>query len=60
MAEKTNHIKPYLGDFGAYLMPQGPIKGTKKVPIWQIDRLNVAINSRYLQSGQEAISFGQK
>ena len=27
-------------------------------PFWQNDRWNVAINSRYLHSGQEAISFG--
>ena len=24
MVEKTYHIAPYLGAFGAYLMPQGP------------------------------------
>ena len=25
MVEKTYHMAPYLGAFGAYLMPQGPI-----------------------------------
>ena len=25
MVDKTYHISPYLGAFGAYLMPQGPI-----------------------------------
>ena len=32
MVEKTFHdIAPYLGAFGAYLMPQRPIKGSKGV-----------------------------
>ena len=32
MVEKTYHdIAPYLGAFWAYLMPQGPINGSKGV-----------------------------
>ena len=56
MAEKTYHIAPYLGLFNASV-----------THIWfkrcfhiQKDRWNVAVNSRYLQSGQKTISFGQK
>ena len=33
MVEKTYHIAPYLGAFGAYLMPQWPIYGSKGVSI---------------------------
>ena len=31
MVKKTYHIAPYLGVFGAYLMPQWPIYGSKGV-----------------------------
>ena len=52
MVEKTYLDKaPYFGAFGAYL---------KGVSIYLNDRWNVAVNSRYLPSGQKTISFGQK
>ena len=55
MVEKTYYIAPYLGAFGAYLMPQGPIYGLKGVSItktivglwffWQvIHRLNTVMD----------------
>ena len=50
----------YLAPFGAYLLPQRPIYSLKGVFIYQNNRWNVAVNSRYLPSGQKAISFGQK
>ena len=50
----------YHNVFGAYLMAQSPIFGSKCVSIYQNDRWNVAVNSSYLPSGQKAISFGQK
>ena len=34
-------------------MPKWPVKGSKGVPIYQNGRWNVAVNSRYLQSGQK-------
>ena len=58
MVEKSYHLSQYLGLFGAYFMPQGPKQGSKQVPIYQIDRWNVAINSRYIPSVQKAVSFG--
>ena len=61
MVGKTYHdIAPYLGAFGAYLMPQWPIYGSKGVSIYKNDRWNMAVNSRYFLSGQKAISVGQK
>ena len=60
MAEKTYHLAPYLGAFGAYLMPQRPIQVSKGGSIYQSNLWNVAVNSQYLPSGQKAISFGQK
>ena len=48
MVEKAYHIAPYLVAFGAYLMPQGPIYGSKGFSIQKNDRWNVAVNSRYL------------
>ena len=60
MVEKTYHIAPYLGAFEAYLMPRGPIYGSKGVSIHKNDCWNGVVNSRYLPSGQKAISFGQK
>ena len=61
MIEKTYHDKaPYLGAFGAYLMPQWPIYGSKGVSIYKNYRWNMAVNSRYIPSGQKTISFGQK
>ena len=60
MVEKTYHdVAPYLGALGAYLMPQWLIYGSKGVSIYKNDRWNVAVNSRYLPSGQKTISFGQ-
>ena len=60
MIEKTYHIAPDLGAFGAYLLHQSPIYISKGIFIYQNDCWNVAVNSRYLLSGQKAISFGQK
>ena len=40
-------------------MPQLPICGSKYVFIYQNDRWNVVVNSRYIQSGQKTISFGK-
>ena len=60
LVEKTYHIAPYLGAFGAYVMPQWSKYGSKGVSIYQNDRWNVAVNSRYIPSGQKASSFGQK
>ena len=57
MVEKTYHIAPYLGAFGAYMMPEWPIYGSKGVSIYQNDRWNVAVNTCNLPSGQKAISF---
>ena len=37
MVEKTYYIAPYLGAFGAYLMPQSPIYGSKGVSLYQND-----------------------
>ena len=45
MVDKTYHLAPYLDAFGAYLMPQWPIKGSKYVSIYQNDRWNVVVNS---------------
>ena len=53
--EKTYQLAPYLGAFGSYLMPQWLIYGSKCVSMYQNDRWNVAVNSRYLQSGQKNI-----
>ena len=60
IVEKTYHIAPYLGAFGAYLMPQWPIYGSKSNSIYQNDRWKVAVNSHYLPSGLKAFSFGKK
>ena len=60
MVEKTYHIAHYLDAFGAYVMPQWPIYGSKGVSIYQKYRWNVAVNSRYLPSDQKTISFCQK
>ena len=64
MVEKTYHttyhMPPYLGAFRAYLLLQWLIYGSKAVSIYQNDCWKVAVNSRYLPSGQKAISFGQK
>ena len=43
------------GAFGAYLMPQWPIYGSKGVCIYQNDRWKVAVNSHYLLSGQKPL-----
>ena len=48
MVEKIYLIAPYLGAFGAFLMPQCPAYGTKGVSIYQNDRWNLMVNSRYL------------
>ena len=53
MVEKTYHIAPYLGAFGAYLMHQSPIYGSKGVSINQNNRWNVAVNSHYLPSDKK-------
>ena len=37
MVEKTDHIAPDLGAFGAYLMPQWPINGSKGVSMYKND-----------------------
>ena len=56
MVEKTYHdIAPYLGGFGAYLMPQCPIYDSNGVFIYKNNSWNVAVNSRYLPSGQKTI-----
>ena len=60
MVEKTYHIAQYLSAFGAYLMPQWPINGSKNGSIYKNVRWNVVVNSRYLSSGQKTFSFGQK
>ena len=58
MVEKIYYIATYLGTFGAYLMPQWPIYGSKGVYIYKKnDFCKVAVNSRYLSSGQKTISF---
>ena len=41
-------------------MPQQHRYGSKGVSIYKNDRLNVAVNPRYLPSGQKTIIFGQK
>ena len=51
MVEKTYHLARYQGSYGAFLMPQPPIEGFKDDPIYLNDRCNVAVTSRYLQSG---------
>ena len=53
MVEKIYHLAQYLGPFGANVMTQGPIQGSKEVPMYQNDRWKVAINLCYLQSGQK-------
>ena len=53
-------IAPYLGDFEAYLMPQLHRYGSKGVSINKNNHWNVAVNTRYLPSGQKTITFGQK
>ena len=53
MDEKTYYIAPYLGPFGAYLMPQLPIQGSKCVSIYQKDRCNVAFTTHFLHTGQK-------
>ena len=60
MVEETYHdIAPYLGAFGAYLIPQRP-NGLKCVSMYKNHRWNLVVNSRYFPSVQKAISFGQK
>ena len=45
MVERTYHdIAPYLGAFGAYLMPQLHRYGSKGVSIYKNDRWNVTVN----------------
>ena len=53
IVDKTDHFAPYLGPYGAYLMPYLPIDGSKSVSIYHNDRWNVAVNSHYLQSGKK-------
>ena len=56
MVEKTfPDIAPYLGAFGATVT-----YGSKGFSIYKNERWNLAVNSRYLPSGQKTISFGQK
>ena len=61
MVKKTyQHLAPDLGTWGAYFMHQLTISGLKDVSMYQNDRWNIAVNSRYLQSGQNNTSSGQK
>ena len=55
LIEKAYHLVPFLGPLGVYLMPQWPTKGSTGVLIYQKVRCNVAVNSRYLQSDQNAL-----
>ena len=48
MVKTTYHIAPYLGAFGAYLMPLLPINGSKGVSIYKNDCWNVIVKSCYL------------
>ena len=42
MVEKTYHKAPYLGAFGAYLMPQWPINGSKGVFIYKKQLIGIS------------------
>ena len=55
MVEKTYHIAPFLDAFGAYLMPQLPINGSKVASIYKNNRSNVGVNLHYLLSGQKPL-----
>ena len=44
MSQKTYHIAPYFSAFGAYLLPQWPIYGSKGVSIYQNNRWSVTFN----------------
>ena len=58
MVEKTYNLAPgsFWGLFNALVTPIG----FKCVYVYRNDRINVTINSCYLQSGQKTISFSQK